>query len=76
MHLLSNIFLLNTKAFKQIVNRLIDFDECMLMGMDSIYILSLGSLLGWIPPIRAEKRIRKDNVLLTSPIRVVAGDAV
>ena len=55
---------------------MIDFDECMLMGMDSIYILSLGSLLGWIPPIRAEKRIRKDNVLLTSPIRVVAGDAV
>jgi len=26
--------------------------------------------------MRAEKRIRKDNVLLTSPIRVVAGDAV
>jgi hypothetical protein len=55
---------------------LIEFDESMLMGMDSTYILSLGSLLGWIPPMRAEKRIRKDNVLLTSPIRVVAGDAV
>jgi hypothetical protein len=26
--------------------------------------------------MRAEKRIRKDNVLLTSPIRVVAADAV